>query len=104
MNPGKEESVFFHTWKDVLPAQEGEPGRRARCERIRKRRARVTRKREEGRAAGSIGSSLQADVGDHADPASEDLLRSHGEYLKSVLIAWQAAVGANAEPATVEVV
>jgi len=104
MNPGKEESVFFHTWKDVLPAQEGEAELRARWERIRELRALVTRKLEEVRAAGSIGSSLQAEVVVHADPAGADLLRSLGEDLKFVLITSKATVGANAEPATVDVV
>ncbi len=100
---GNPESIFFHTWKDVLPSQEGEEALRARWERIRELRALVTRKLEEVRAAGLIGSSLQAEVVVHADPAGAELLRSLGDDLKFVLITSRATVGADAQAATVDV-
>src|SRR5689334_1302678 len=59
---GQPESVFFHTWKDVLPKQDGEVELAARWKRLRELRAIVTKRLEEARAGGSIGSSLQAEV------------------------------------------
>ena len=100
---GNPESIFFHTWQDVLPAQPGEEALRARWERIRELRGLVTRKLEEVRAAGLIGSSLQAEVVVHADPSGAELLRSLGDDLKFVLITSRATVGADAQPPTVEV-
>ncbi len=80
------ESIFLHTWKDVLPKQDGEKELNARGKRIREIRAEVLRKLEEARAAGAIGSSLQAvlDVG----AAGEDkaILESLGDDLKFVMI------------------
>jgi isoleucyl-tRNA synthetase len=92
LHPGAEQSVFFHTWKEVLPPQEGEGALRARWERLREIRAAVTRKLEESRAAGAIGSSLQAEVQVGADGADLQLLRSLGDDLKFVLITSKAAV------------
>jgi hypothetical protein len=62
LHPGKDESVFFHTWNDVLPPQEGEAELVARWKRMRELRAVVTKRLEDSRAAGAIGSSLQAEV------------------------------------------
>jgi isoleucyl-tRNA synthetase len=92
LHPGKDESVFFHTWKDVLPPQDGEPALRARWERLRAIRATVTKALEDSRAAGSIGSSLQAEVTVAADGTDLPLLRSLGDDLKFVLITSKAAV------------
>jgi isoleucyl-tRNA synthetase len=89
---GHAESVFFHTWNDVLPAQQGEKELRERWERLRAIRAAVTRKLEESRAAGAIGSSLQAEVVVGADAGDFQLLRSLGEDLKFVLITSKAGV------------
>jgi isoleucyl-tRNA synthetase len=92
LNPGKDESVFFHTWKDVLPAQSGEKELSARWQRLREIRAAVTRKLEESRTAGAIGSSLQAEVVVGANGADLERLRSLGEDLKFVLITSKATV------------
>ncbi len=85
-HPGAPESIFFHTWKDVLPAQEGERELSARWKRLRELRALVTKRLEETRADGSIGSSLQAEVIIGAPGDDLALLRSLGEDLKFVLI------------------
>jgi len=92
LNPGKEESVFFHTWTGVLPGQEGEEALRERWERLRAIRAIVTKQLEESRAAGAIGSSLQAEVALFASGTELELLRSLGDDLKFVLITSKAEV------------
>jgi isoleucyl-tRNA synthetase len=104
LNPGKDESVFFHTWNDVLPSQEGEAGLIARWKRIREIRAVVQKKLEDVRAAGAIGSSLQAEVAVGAAGDDLPLLRSLGDDLKFVFITSAAAArgGEGPEP-TVEV-
>jgi len=92
LNPGKDESVFLHTWNDVLPAQEGEKELLARWARLREIRAAVTRRLEESRTAGRIGSSLQAEVTLGASGPDLELLNSLGDDLKFVLITSQATV------------
>jgi isoleucyl-tRNA synthetase len=52
----------------------------------------VTTQREESRAAGAIGSSLQAEVVGGAAGEDLELLRSLGDDLKFVLITSKAAV------------
>jgi isoleucyl-tRNA synthetase len=105
MHPGGDESIFFHTWKDVLPPQEGEKELVARWGRIRELRTIVGKALEESRAAGVIGSSLQAEA--MLDAAGDDLelLRSLGDDLKFVLITSQAVVRevAEAQPPVVRV-
>jgi isoleucyl-tRNA synthetase len=92
LNPGKDESVFFHTWNDVLPPQEGEKELLARWARLREIRSAVTRRLEDSRAAGQIGSSLQAEVSLGAAGPDLALLRSLGDDLKFVLITSKADV------------
>ncbi|HEY2628411.1 MAG TPA: isoleucine--tRNA ligase [Usitatibacter sp.] len=86
------ESIFFHTWKDVLPAQTGEAELLARWKRIREIRAEVIRKLEEVRAAGGIGSSLQANVTVTAGGEDAALLASLGNDLKYVFITSSATL------------
>ncbi|HET9472215.1 MAG TPA: class I tRNA ligase family protein, partial [Usitatibacter sp.] len=92
LHPGADESIFFHTWKDVLPKQEGEPELLAKWKRLREIRAAVAKRLEESRAAGAIGSSLQAEVALEAGGADLELLRGLGEDLKFVLITSRADV------------
>jgi isoleucyl-tRNA synthetase len=92
LHPGKDESIFFHTWKDILPPQEGEKELLARWARIRELRGTVVKALEESRVAGQIGSSLQAEVLLGAAGDDLQLLRSLGDDLKFVLITSQAAV------------
>jgi len=99
LHPGKDESVFFHTWNDVLPPQEGEAELLARWKRIRELRALVSKKLEESRAAGSIGSSLQAEVVLTVPAADHELLAALGDDLKFVLITSAAVARGGAEAA-----
>ena len=92
LNPGKDESIFFQTWENVLPPQPGEAELALRWKRIREIRAAVTRRLEESRTAGAIGSSLQAEVAVSARGADLALLRSLREDLKFVLITSGARV------------
>jgi isoleucyl-tRNA synthetase len=103
LHPGGEESIFFHTWKDVLPAQDGEPALRERWTRLREIRAMVAKRLEESRAAGAIGSSLQAEVAIEAGGADLELLRSLGEDLKFVLITSKAELRPSSGEAIVNI-
>jgi isoleucyl-tRNA synthetase len=86
------DSIFFHTWKDVLPAQEGEAELVARWKRVREIRAEVVRRLEEVRTSGGIGSSLQANAVLEVGPSDAALLRSLGGDLKYVFITSTADV------------
>jgi isoleucyl-tRNA synthetase len=92
LHPGSEDSIFFHTWKDLLPKQDGEAELVARWKRLREIRAAVAKRLEETRAAGAIGSSLQAEVTIEAGGADLALLRSLGDDLRFVLITSQAGL------------
>ena len=76
----------------MLPAQAGEAELLARWKRLREIRAQVTRTLEESRAAGAIGSSLQAEVMVGASGDDLALLQSLGDDLKFVLITSAASV------------
>ena len=101
------DSVFLHTWKEVLPKQEGEKELLKRWKRIREIRGHVSKELEALRASGGIGSSLQASIeiaapsvkqgGEVAeqlraqgeiswDGIDFDLLQSLGDELKYVFI------------------
>jgi len=86
------DSVFLHTWKDVLPPQAGEAELSAKWKRIREIRAAVAKKLEEARAAGSIGSSLQAEVALQAPGSDYEQLAALGDDLRFVLITSQATL------------
>ncbi|OZA31038.1 MAG: isoleucine--tRNA ligase [Hydrogenophilales bacterium 17-61-9] len=116
----KDDSVFLHTWYEApdpcphptpLPEGEGanavpkpinEAGLLDRWTRIRAVRAEVQKELETLRAAGDIGSSLQAEVTLHAGPDTASLLEPLGDDLRFVLITSQARVVA-AEADRVEV-
>jgi isoleucyl-tRNA synthetase len=88
------DSVFLHTWNDVLPQQAGEDELAAKWKRIREIRAAVTKRLEEIRAEGGIGSSLQAEAELTVGEADRRLLDSLGDDLRFVLITSKAAVRA----------
>jgi isoleucyl-tRNA synthetase len=88
----KDESIFFHTWNDVLPEQDGEAALVAKWQRIREIRAAAMKRIEEARAAGSLGSSLQAEVVVRVPAADAALLESLGDDLRFALITSQARV------------
>jgi isoleucyl-tRNA synthetase len=97
------ESIFFHTWNEVLPPQEGEEALLGRWRRLREIRSEVVRRLEEKRTAGEIGSSLQAEVVLRAGKPDAELLRSLGDDLRFVLITSSAAV-LDAADGSIEVV
>jgi isoleucyl-tRNA synthetase len=91
----RDDSVLLHTWyrfpdtgADLCP----------RWDRIRDIRSEVLKKLEEVRAAGAIGSSLQAEVRIVANGDRYTLLSSLGDDLKFVFITSQA----QAQPASTE--
>jgi isoleucyl-tRNA synthetase len=85
------ESVFLEQWHD-LPTQADEADLLARWSRLRELRALTTKRIEELRVAGSVGSSLQAEVTLLAAGGDFDLLTRLGDDLKFVLITSAARV------------
>ncbi len=88
---GKSESVFLERWHD-LPVQDGEAELLARWQRLRELRALATKRLEELRVEGRIGSSLQGEITYYADGADYDLLAGLGDDLRFVLITSAARV------------
>jgi isoleucyl-tRNA synthetase len=96
----KDDSVFFQTWH-ALPQVADAPALIARWTRLRELRNPVRKEIEALRAAGKVGSSLQAEVEFHAEGDDYDLLRSLGEDLKFVMLTSAARV--HRGPAEIEV-
>ncbi|MEP7085477.1 MAG: class I tRNA ligase family protein, partial [Betaproteobacteria bacterium] len=96
LHPGSDESVFFQTWNDVLPPAADEKPLVERWGRIRAVRGNVQKELEALRQAGSIGSSLQAEVKVTVAGADAIALQSLGDDLKFVMITSSASV----EPGT----
>ena len=94
LHPGKADSLFFHTWNGILPAQEGEATLVVKWKRLREIRALVQKQLEELRQSGGIGSSLQADVAIAAPEGDRALLESLDADLRFVLITSTATVEA----------
>jgi isoleucyl-tRNA synthetase len=88
---GKSDSVFLEAWH-AFPAQADEDALLARWGRLRELRALTTKRIEELRVAGSVGSSLQAEVTLLAAGDDFDLLSSLGDDLRFVLITSAARV------------
>jgi isoleucyl-tRNA synthetase len=80
-----DDSVFFQTLHE-LPQPAGAPALLARWDRLRELRAPVLKSIEALRAAGKVGSSLQAEAVLHAQGADHELLASLGEDLKFLLL------------------
>ena len=81
-----EDSIFFHTWNELLPAATEETALLARWGRLREIRALVTKELESLRQAGKIGSSLAGAATVSAEGEDRALLQSLGEDLKFVFI------------------
>jgi isoleucyl-tRNA synthetase len=79
------DSVMLSTWH-TLPELAEKSALAGRWQALRAVRAEVTKKIEEVRAAGQVGSSLQAEVAISASGETYDLLASLGDDLKFVLI------------------
>jgi len=80
-----DDSVFFHTWHE-MPVPPNGPDLLAKWARLRELRAPVRKEVEALRAAGKVGSSLQAEVEVAAPAADYDLLASLGSELKFLMI------------------
>src|SRR5690606_22986283 len=85
------ETIFTQTWYE-LPHIDDADALLARWRRLREIRGEVTRRLEELRAAGAIGSSLQAEVEIRAAGERHALLASLGDDLRFVLITSRASV------------
>jgi isoleucyl-tRNA synthetase len=89
-------TIFTETYH-VVPAQADSEALVTKWQRIRQLRADVTRKLEEVRTAGHIGSSLQAEIDLYANPDDHAILSSLGDDLRFVLIVSRATVHADTE-------
>ncbi len=87
----KSDSVFLTVWHEP-PEQADEDALLARWTRLRELRGMATKRIEELRAGGQVGSSLQADLAFLADGADYDLLASLGDDLRFVTITSAARV------------
>jgi isoleucyl-tRNA synthetase len=86
-----DDSVFFHTLH-ALPQPEGAAALLAKWDRLRALRAPVLKSIEDLRAAGKVGSSLQAEADLHVNGADHELLTSLGADLRFVLLTSAARV------------
>jgi isoleucyl-tRNA synthetase len=86
-----DDSVFFHTWYEV-PQPADASALLAKWARLRELRTPVRKEIEALRAAGKVGSSLQAEVDLEADATDYELLSSLGDELKFLLITSAAQV------------
>ncbi|MFA7269070.1 MAG: isoleucine--tRNA ligase [Sterolibacterium sp.] len=82
---GNQDSVMLTVWHD-LPSQDDEAALLHRWQMLREVRGDVSKVLEELRAAGKIGSSLQAEVEIRASGARYELLETLGDDLRFVLI------------------
>jgi isoleucyl-tRNA synthetase len=81
----KDDSVFFHTWHEI-PVPADAAALLVKWTRLRELRSPVRKQIEDLRAAGKVGSSLQAEVELTAPPAEHELLASLGAELKFLLM------------------
>jgi len=84
-------TIFTEVWSQ-LPAVEGEDALLGRWETIRAIRAEVMKRIEEQRAAGALGSSLQAEIEIHLTAERAAILRALGDDLRFVMITSAAHV------------
>ncbi|MDP2878459.1 MAG: isoleucine--tRNA ligase, partial [Sulfuricella sp.] len=93
-----EDSIFLHTWNDVLLTQPEEDVIRQRWAQLRRVRADALKQLEEVRVSGQIGSSLAAEVDLYAIGEIFDLLDSFGDDLRFVFITSQARLHQGSHP------
>ncbi len=92
-----DDSVFLHTWYD-LPAIGNSDKLLHRWTTMRQLRSRVAKQLEELRAAGTIGSSLAAEVDLYADTATTEFLASFDDDIRFIFITSQARVHGSTHP------
>jgi isoleucyl-tRNA synthetase len=97
-----DDSVFFQTLHE-LPKPAGADEVLKKWDRLRELRAPVLKRIEDLRAAGRVGSSLQAEADLHVNGADHELLASLGEDLRFVLITSAARVHRAAAESRIEV-
>ncbi|RPJ45821.1 MAG: isoleucine--tRNA ligase, partial [Betaproteobacteria bacterium] len=90
LQPG-EASVFEQTWLQIELPRDAE-SLRGRWTQLRTLRGDVTKRLEELRVAGKIGSSLAGDLDFHAEGDAAALLRSFGDDLRFVFITSRATL------------
>ncbi|MCX7170588.1 MAG: isoleucine--tRNA ligase [Proteobacteria bacterium] len=100
---GNQDSVMMTTWHD-LPGQGGESALLQRWQAIREVRGEVSKVLEDLRAAGKIGSSLQAEVEIRASGARHDLLAGLGDDLRFILICSRTTLSRVADVAAAAIV
>jgi len=93
----RDDSVFFHTWH-ALPQPADAVELMAKWARLRELRNPVRKEIETLRAAGKVGSSLQAEVDLYADGADYEVLASLDDDLKFVMLTSAARVHRAREP------
>jgi len=86
-----DDSVFFHTWHELPEVNDG-AALLAKWTRLRELRDPVRKQIEELRAAGQVGSSLQAEVDLNVPADDYELLASLGEDLKYIMLTSAARV------------
>jgi isoleucyl-tRNA synthetase len=92
-----DDSVFLHTWHK-LPELRNAREIRERWQKLRQMRAAVQKRLEELRVAGSIGSSLAAEVELYAGGETLSYLKSFGDDLRFAFITSQARVSNGSHP------
>ena len=94
-----EDSIFLHTWNDVLLTQPEEEVIKQRWVQLRRVRTEAQKQLEEVRVSGQIGSSLAAELDLYAIGEIYDLLDSFNDDLRFVFITSQARLhqGSHAE-------
>jgi isoleucyl-tRNA synthetase len=86
------DSIFLHTWKEVLPQQPGEKELIEKWSRIRAMKAVITKSLEEARSTGAIGSSLQAEIIVGTSTDDVEMLRSLGDEVRFAFLTSRAEV------------
>ena len=98
LNPNTEDFVVLHNWADANDAvsvekhAEYDATLKAKWARIREVRANAAKEIEVLRAAGQVGSSLQAEINFHVNDEDFEALESLGEDLRFVTITSGAKV------------
>ncbi len=95
LHPGTDESIFFQTWTQVLPPQDGEAQLREKWKRLREIRGRGREEARGGRAS-PAPSARRCRPRSRIEAGGDDLaaLQSLGEDLRYVLITSKATLRA----------
>src|SRR5690348_14100930 len=94
----RDESVLFHTWYDGLAATQGSPEQRRWWSDLLGIRESASRVMEGMRKDGRIGSSLDAKVSIHADPAIVERYREVADELRFFFIVSSLRLDRGAQP------